>query len=419
MYTIGLMSGTSMDGIDGALLKTDGLSKIAEKGSSSLRYEIPFHHALKTAEYSVRKHHGDLQNARLTYSQDLVTYARDMLQLSPLESQKLMDSIAGYFQGHLPSFDEVVAHSTDLHGDVVEALLRKSGIPATEVAVIGYHGQNLYHAPHAGITIQVGDAQRLAKRFQIPVISDFRKNDVLSGGQGAPFAPLYHQALCVRDNLDPAAVVNCGGVANVTFIQGSQPEDLSGFDTGPGNGLVDLYIKRYTQGQETYDRDGQFGLQGQRHEGLMEVLFASLQGFLQKSPPKSLDIADFSLPTMADTLPFHDVVRTLEEFTSETILRSLDFAPPPLHWILAGGGWKNPVIFKTFFDKLRQIRPDVHVFTANQIGWQGDVLEAQIFAYLAVRAFKGLPLSFPQTTGVKTPMCGGVLVTPQFDHDAH
>ncbi len=144
---------------------------------------------------------------------------------------------------------------------------------------------------------------------------------------------------------------------------------------------------------------------------LREALFDNLRNFLKKSPPKSLDIADFSVPEMVIELPFYDVVRTLEEFTAETVLKSLDFATAPQNWILAGGGWNNPVILKAFQEKLLKIKPDAKIFKADEVGWNADALEAQIFAYLAARSLKGVPLSLPTTTGVPKPMCGGVLIT--------
>lgn len=399
------MSGTSMDGIDGALIKTDGIHEIVEIEKASLRYPTPFHHVLKALEYSVRKHRDDFKSTTV----DVAAYAQNVLNLSPLESEKLIQSVYDCF-GKFPTPTDVIQHSTDLHGNVVEQLLKKAQIMPDQITVIGYHGQNLYHAPPDKITIQVGDAERLFNRFKIPVIHQFRINDVLAGGQGAPFAPLYHQALCIRDNLSPAAIVNCGGISNVTFVKGPDEADLIGFDTGPGNGLIDLYIKRKTQGRFTFDKDGQFGLQGQVIPGLREALFENLHGFLKKSPPKSLDIADFSLPDMTDELPFYDVVRTLEGFTAETILKSLDYTSTPQNWILAGGGWNNVVIFRVFQEKLLKIKPDAKIFKANEVGWNSEALEAQIFAYLAARSLKGLPLSLPSTTGVPKPTHGGVLV---------
>lgn len=394
-----------MDGIDGALIKTDGIHEVVDIEKASLRYEKPFHHALKATEYSVRKHQGDFEKATV----DIAAYVQDILKLSSAQSEQLIDSIQNYF-GKLPTLRDVITHSTDLHGDVVETLLQKSNRDPTQISVIGYHGQNLYHAPHHKITVQVGDAARLFERFKIPVVFDFRKNDILSGGQGAPFAPLYHQALCIRDNLTPAAIVNCGGISNVTFVQGRKAVDLMGFDTGPGNGLIDLYIKRQTHGEFTYDQDGQFGLQGHVIPELKDALFENLENFLKKSPPKSLDIADFSLPEMTAELPLYDVVRTLEEFTAETILKSLDFAQAPQNWILAGGGWNNPVILRAFQEKLLRLKPNTRIFKADDVGWNADALEAQIFAYLAVRSLKGLPLSLPTTTGVLEPMCGGRVI---------
>ncbi|WP_422388036.1 anhydro-N-acetylmuramic acid kinase [Candidatus Bealeia paramacronuclearis] len=270
-----------MDGIDAALIKTDGIHFIKDITNASLSYDKAFHHALKIAEYSARKYKGNLIKAEETYAFEIHNYVLDSLKLSPNDGDTIIKLICDYFGGAFPTFSQVIEHSTDLHAQLIENLLKTAEMNAHSIDVIGYHGQTLYHSPSEKITIQIGDGARLAERTGIPVVYQFRKNDVENGGQGAPFAPLYHQALAIRDHLAPVAIVNCGGISNVTFVLGGSEDDLLGFDTGPGNGLIDLYIKRKTQGRETFDEDGHYGLQGSFHPELKQVLFESLKDFLQ------------------------------------------------------------------------------------------------------------------------------------------
>lgn len=418
--SLGLMSGTSMDGIDAALIRTDGQNQIEELGSASLRYKPAFHYALKLAEYSVRQSQGDLQEAERLYAANATTYFTKSLGFSPDKTNRIRDDIAEYFQkehGELPTFSQVIDHSTDLHARLSCQLMEET---QAKPDLIGYHGQNLYHAPHRGITLQLGNAQRLANRTSTPVVNNFRTNDIANGGQGAPLAPLYHQALALSRQIAPTAIANCGGVANVSFILGDTLADLLGFDTGPGNGLIDVFIKQRTQGRETYDKDGHYGQRGQVIQSAFEALRSSLRGYLEAPPPKSLDIADFALTPEFDNLSIEDGCRTLEAFTAQTIVDSLDHlpptAPPPKTWMLAGGGWQNPVIYDEFCTRLRDKCPDANITHATAVGLDAQAIEAQIFAYLAVRSIKNLPLSVPLTTGVKEPLTGGVLTHPNLDY---
>jgi anhydro-N-acetylmuramic acid kinase len=318
------------------------------------------------------------------------------------------------------TFDQVVQRSTELHAEIVLKLLQKTNRSADEIDVIGYHGQTLLHKPSAKITVQVGDGELLAKMTGITVVNDFRRRDVFSGGQGAPFAPLYHQALAIRDHKVPAAVVNCGGIANVTVITGEHINQVVGFDTGPGNGLIDRYIKQRTHGKELMDTNAKYGLNGRVNEETIKLLYeksiTSHSGdFFRSKPPKSLDIADFALIPELNILSIQDASATLEAFTADSIVHSTEFFDGviPTYWILAGGGWHNPVIKRELEVRLKEkLGSHIEVLTADEAGWNGRALEAQIFAYLAVRSLMNLPISVPGTTLVPKPLCGGHAYLP-------
>jgi anhydro-N-acetylmuramic acid kinase len=271
-----------------------------------------------------------------------------------------------------------------------------------------------------GISIAMGDGAALATDLQITVVNDFRREDVAAGGQGAPFAPLYHQALSIRDNQIPLAVVNCGGIANITVIPNDNPEDLIAFDTGPGNALLDQLVKQRTHGEDSFDKDGQYAKQGRIHENVLEALYQETlikngKNYFDQLPPKSLDYGDLKLISALNTLSLPDACHTLAAFTADSIVRSLALLPSvadnlPKHWVLAGGGWKNPVIYQAFKQRLQaKLGSDTTVYHADDIGWSTQYMEAEIFAYLAVRRLNNQPISFPGTTRVPFPLTGGTI----------
>lgn len=418
MLSIGLMSGTSMDGIDAALIKTDGNTAITALAHETLVYDVEFKTLLKAAELAVRQHHGDLKAAKNHYLIALSHYLKHEFNLSDTVVQEQLKALLAYFQktnGIALSFDTVIHRSTELHGILVKQLLKKAGLSADKIDVIGYHGQTLFHQPSAKITIQVGNGQQLATTSGITVVNDFRTRDIEAGGQGAPFAPLYHQALAVRDRVTPVAIVNCGGIANVTLISGVTHDDVIGFDTGPGNGLIDRYVKRRTQGKEQMDTDGHYGSQGTVNQALLTLLYEKsitnhAENFFLLAPPKSLDIGDLNLIPELDLLSLEDACATLEAFTAETIVNSTQFLSDqlPKRWILAGGGWHNPVIRRELETRLKKKSgEEIIIQTADEAGWNSSALEAQIFAYLAVRSLQNLPISLPNITGVPMPLSGG------------
>jgi len=367
LRAIGLMSGTSLDGVDAALLVTDGEGRV-EAG----------------------------QALHIPYNRDLKIWIRRAIKAA-LEGR---DGAA--------EIGKAAGEVTLAHVEAVEALLDKSGLKRKDVDVIGFHGQTILHRPMrdpsvAGRTWQIGDGQVLANETRIDVVDNFRGADVAAGGEGAPFAPIYHRALiaAMEDRPECAVgVVNLGGVSNVTYVPvNAQGTDLIAFDCGPGNGLLDEWVELKTG--EPMDADGAMARAGAVNDEALRMML--LAPYLRRTPPKSLDRYDFKLDHIMKLTP-EDGAATLTAFTAACIAQSVGFLPePPGGWIICGGGRRNPAMM----DALRE-RLDAEVVTAEDAGWRGDDLEAECFAYLAVRSLKKLPLSYPQTTRVPHPMRGGV-----------
>ena len=350
-YAIGLMSGTSLDGADAALIRSDGESRL-----EAIAFEtLPFERGL-----------------------------RDRLRLC---------------LGGNASPAEIAEAERDLtlyHVPLIEALLEKSGVAREEIAVIGFHGQTLLHAPEQGRTWQIGDGRLLADSLGIDVINDFRSADMAAGGQGAPFAPLYHAARAA-DLEKPLAVLNIGGVANVTWL-GRGADDILAFDTGPGNALIDDWMWRHGAGAS--DLDGLCAARGQEDDAALTLLFA--QSYFRQPPPKSLDRDAFDTSSL-NSLTLNDGAATLTAFTVEAVAAALQWLPePPLRWLVSGGGRHNPTMLTLLRERL-----NCPVEPVEAIGWNGDAVEAEAFAYLALRSLAKLPLSLPSTTGVAEPMSGG------------
>ncbi len=438
MISIGLMSGTSMDGIEAALLETDGSPDILRPlGHVSLAYDPRFKILLKAAEYAVKKYEGNLEQAKIYYNQAIYDYIKEAFNFSENAENQITQIILDlslylYEQNSKNeqknpnpkiAFDHIIEHSTTLHAIAVKKLLKTQKIDANQIGVVGYHGQTLFHNPTRKISIIVGNGQQLADELDIVVVNDFRKRDIEAGGQGAPFAPLYHYALALRDNKLPIAVVNCGGISNISLILNDNEENVLGFDTGPGNALVDRLVRQRTQGKENMDIDGRYGKQGRVDKTILALLFEkaiikSTQNYLLQMPPKSLDYNDMALIPELQSLSLEDACATLETFTAETIANSLDLLgltpiQYPKLWVLAGGGWHNPVILQALKDHLKlKLGSNIKILTADEMGWSNQAMEAQIFAYFAVRSLQKKPLSVPGTTGVPKPISGGKTYYP-------
>lgn len=410
---IGLMTGSSMDGIDAAILETDGKFCVKHIEGASADYTDGFKIALRLAEYVMQKTAGDRKKS----SDDFHIYKYDFL------AKDDMDKILSEFE--ISSVDELTFTLieqilTKKHDDLVHNLLSKAGLKSSEIEVIGFHGQNLYHHP-AVKTIQIGDGQMLSDLTNITVVSNFRHNDVINGGQGAPFAPLYHYAIAGSKRLMPVAILNCGGIANITLIHNDDPLDMIAYDTGPGNVLIDRYMRIISNNSEYMDRDGQYGRNGVVDRDIIRLLeeksLANYPGnFFDKKPPKSLDTRHFNLPEEIFSLKKEDACATLEYFTAKSIVDSLKLTSnePPKKYILAGGGWKNPVIYNFLAEILKQeVSTECEILHADDIGWSNQFMEAEIFAYLAIRNLNDQPVSLPNITGASIATLSDNVYYPQ------
>jgi anhydro-N-acetylmuramic acid kinase len=358
---LGLMSGTSMDGVDAAILHTDGEAIVGFGPHLARPYGEPDRSVLRAA----------LGAARGLASRD----ARP---------------------GILAEAERIV---TAAHVEAVRAVMAQN--PSLRIELIGFHGQTVFHAPERRLTIQIGDGNALARAVGIPVVFDMRAADVVAGGQGAPLVPVYHRALALRAGLaGTVAVVNIGGVANVTRV-GADGALVAG-DTGPGNALIDDFVRARTGA--AMDAGGTLAAKGQVDATALAALLAN--PWFDRPMPKSLDRDAFSAAAVAN-LSVEDGAATLTAFTSRTIVKGIVTAGGADQVIVAGGGANNPAL-------LRRLAEDagMPVRSADLLGSSPDFLEAEAFAYLAVRSVRQLPLTFPGTTGVPMPMTGGVLARP-------
>lgn len=421
MYSIGLMSGTSMDGIEAAVLLTDGTpSKIKSIGHGSYPYHALFRLLLKACEYSIKQCEGRLDKLPANLEPFAFDYFRTMLGLDTNESSQLYQEILHYLNICPPiALEHVISHSVQLHEQAVIQLLSKIKLSPANISLIGYHGQAMYHRPKSGKSIILADGQKLANALDIPVITQFRENDIALGGTGAPFAPVYHQALAIRDRYHPCVVVNCGGIANVSIIHSDKQNELIAFDTGPGNALIDQLVRKRTQGNEMMDRNGQFGQNGTLNKAVLAALYDHAilldgQNYFECPPPKSLDYNDIKLIPEIESLTIEDACRTLAAFTADSIIQSVsrNSHSVPERWIVCGGGWENPIILNELSSRIIKMYPNAKVQKADQIGWPNTAMEAELFAYLAVRSYLSLPLSFPTTTGVNHAVSGGQYYKP-------
>ena len=364
---IGLMSGTSLDGVDAALIETDGV-RIGAFGPG------------ETVAYS----------------------ADDRAVL-----QAAVDAALDWqFEGGRPDFSAAEVVLTRRHAEAVERTAAAAGLAPDEIGLVGFHGQTvLHHAPapgRQGQTLQIGDGAALAARLGIDVVYDFRSADMRAGGQGAPLAPLYHQALAASSKLaGRVAVLNLGGVANVTWLDGDA--EPVAFDTGPANGLIDAWCLHHTG--EGFDRDGALAAAGRIHDATLDDLMD--HPFLALAPPKSLDRWDFSLEPVRN-LTVADGAATLTAFTVHSVAGAIARIGRPDRVLVTGGGRLNATLMAGLHAAI-----GAPVEPVEAVGWRGDLLEAEAFAWLAVRVERGLPTSIPSTTGARHPVSGGRIARVQ------
>jgi anhydro-N-acetylmuramic acid kinase len=384
MRAIGLMSGTSMDGIDVALIETDG-EDVVERGPSQTR----------------------------TYPKQF----REQIQAGIKEAPVLKHRLDR--PGRLAELEQEI---TRQHADAVRWFMEDHGIKIGDIAAIGFHGQTILHvrAPRLArtghaiewwprsarvdeggtFTVQLGDGRLLANLTGIDVVYDLRAADAAAGGEGAPLAPVYHRALAAKLPERPVVVLNIGGVANVTWI--GRDGALLAFDTGPGNAMIDDWMLRCRG--VSRDEDGALAAAGRVHDDyVMQYLRHSYFG---EPPPKSLDRNAFLLELVEGFSP-QDGAATLTAFTATSIARAREHFPEqPKLWVVSGGGRRNKTLMAMIAERVESA-----VAPAEAAGMDGDALEAEAWAYLAVRSLKGLPITFPGTTGAPRPLTGGVLAT--------
>ena len=354
--SIGLMSGTSQDGIDVGIIETDG-KKIYEIGPSLF---YPY-------QESFRK---DLKR---------------LIDVSIKAGKPTKDKTVGL-------------QLSKLHIIAMQNLISSIGIDNKfkYPDIIGFHGHTVIHSPNEGFTQQIGDSSLISKKMNLPVVGDFRANDIVNGGEGAPLTPIFHKA--IFNNISyPVAVINIGGIANITWINNLE-ENIIAFDLGPGNCLLDEWISIYTN--EYYDRNGEISSTGKINEKWLTKAFNDK--FFLQSYPKSLDRGYFSFNGLSD-LNLEDGAATLASFTAKSIIYGVNQCPSaPRYIYLSGGGRKNKTIISILKQNLSS-----KIMMIDELNFDGDMLEANAFAYLAVRSLKKYPLTFPNTTGVNEPTLGG------------
>lgn len=358
-YTaLGMMSGTSMDGVDAAIIISDGKDRVEAGPSAFMPYSAGARAAIESAIEAAL----DIEDR----------FARP----SPLADAE--------------------REITNAHIAAISNLVSRHELSPDSIDVVGFHGQTILHAPERALTIQLGNGNELARACGIDVVYDFRATDMLAGGEGAPLVPVYHRALSAGIPERPLAVLNIGGVSNLTWI--GRDDALCAFDIGPGNALLDDWMRQHTE--LSFDRGGETALRGIIDETALQHLLA--HPYFGKKPPKSLDRNAFSLEPLQG-LSLEDGAATLVAFTSAAIAATVDSLPEkPSHWIVCGGGAKNHAIMQALKNLL-----DGSVATGNDHGFEGDFVEAQAFAYMAIRSIEKLPLTFPATTGVASPQTGG------------
>ncbi|MGB6117634.1 MAG: anhydro-N-acetylmuramic acid kinase [Mesorhizobium sp.] len=366
---LGLMSGTSMDGIDLALLRTDGDAVVERGPSDFVPYEATFRRRIEAA----------LEDAKSIRQRD--ERPGDLAALEREITLRHADAVRRFCETH------------------------KDERPG----LIGFHGQTLLHRPLEALTVQIGDGGLLARETGLPVVFDMRANDMAHGGQGAPLVPAYHVALArslpqASADDSPVCFVNIGGISNVTWI-GRQGDPVA-FDSGPGNALIDQWVQR--EGGLPFDENGQVASEGGVVQAVVSTYLA--KPFFGQTAPKSLDRGDFTLAEAAG-LELADGARTLAALSAKAILAAADQMPlAPRLWIVCGGGRKNPHIVSDL--TAGAARTGARVMLAEDVGLNGDSMEAEAWAYLAVRSRRGLPLTYPTTTGCRVAVTGGAMAAP-------
>ena len=360
-YSLGLMSGTSIDGVDASIIQSDG--KAQYKTILDKYFEYP----------------KDIYED-LTKLKDKIKSAKDLKR----------------FEKQTKSIEKKI---TLFHGKAINKILKKSKV---NVDFIGFHGQTIFHNGKKKISKQLGDGNLLSKLTKKTVVYNFRQNDLKNGGEGAPLTPIFHKLLVDQNKIDlPVIILNIGGIANITGID--LQNTIYSMDIGPGNCLIDQWIRSNSKNKNKYDKNGEIAKSGKINK---KILIQALNNWKDKNAALSYDIKDFDI-SFVRGLSIEDGSATLTEYTSEILYRNLYFSAlgPVDTIILSGGGRKNKFLINSIEKKGNKVLKMIDDF-----GIDGDFVESQAFAYLAIRSYLDLPISFPKTTGVNEPCTGGVIV---------
>jgi anhydro-N-acetylmuramic acid kinase len=362
--SIGLMSGTSCDGIDASIIKSDGENEVNFIGN----HFVPYEKELKTKIRNLKEK-----------TNIILDLEKNTLEINSLEKE-----------------------ITFLHAKIINIITEKFELSKSEIDLIGFHGHTILHSFKEKKTKQIGDGRPLSQLTKLNVVYNFRENDIKNGGQGAPLVPIFHKLLQIKLKLKiPLVFLNIGGISNLTYI--NHDNEISSFDTGPGNFLIDKILQLKSNGKIQFDKDGTIAFTGNKDKNILDSYLSD--PYYELLPPKSLDVNDFNLSPVR-SLSLKDSVATLSELTSLTIVNSLNFFNiKPTQIILCGGGRKN----KYIFERIKQLS-NITINNISDYKINGDFIESQAFAYLAIRSLLKKPISFPETTGVTKPIIGGDII---------
>jgi anhydro-N-acetylmuramic acid kinase len=362
--SIGLMSGTSSDGIDASIVRSDGEEALDLIGDFFFPYEEKIRIKIRKLKNKIDKVSDlEVHHAEIAFLEKEITF---------------------------------------LHIKAVKIIIKKLKIKKSEINLIGLHGHTIFHSFQNKKTIQLGDGKTLSKLTGLNVIYNFRENDLKNGGQGAPLVPIFHKLLQKKLRLKmPVVFINIGGISNLTYLD--ENEQMISFDTGPGNFLIDKLLQLKSKDRMQFDKNGKIALKGNLDKSVLDRYLSD--PYYDTLPPKSLDVNNFNL-NLVKGISLENSITTLSELTSQSIVKALNFfSRKPKEIILCGGGRKNMYICK----RIKQTS-NIKTNVIDEYKVNGDFVESQAFAYLAIRSFLKKPISFPNTTGVSEPMCGGRLV---------
>jgi len=371
-YSLGLMSGTSMDGVDASIIQSDGENKYKPILDKYFKYPADIFKDLTKLRDEIKS------------SKDLKKFSKEVKNIEK--------------------------RITLFHVRTVNEILKKSKM---KVDFIGFHGQTIYHNAKEKISVQLGDGKLLSKNTKKTVIYNFRQNDLKNGGGGAPLASIFHKLIVSQNKIrHPILILNLGGIANWTLLgKTDDGKDLHSADAGPGNCLLDQWMRKNSK--QNYDKDGFAAKSGNVNKTILNIgidnyikliLKESSNPLINFNRDRSYDVKDFDI-SFVNGLSLEDGAATLTEYTSFIISEVINAMHDVKRVVVCGGGRKNKFLLKKISKKLKySIQP------IDNFGIDGDFIESQAFAYLAIRSYLGLPISFPETTGVKKPCTGGIIL---------